>query len=193
MVKKILRILGLCVMACAILVFAMRGMIGISFLMGDKNFYPPAGRIVSPETSSFNFTILSDTGSQNKTLERLILDARYRTEPEFMLHLGDLIVYRNIEHLYWMLDEVNDKLEGIPMYFIPGNHDVKKKTGVDKTIYSRVLGPLYYWFGYGNTLFVGLDSSTEEIDDAQWAFFEQVMTKIRPKFKYVVLFIWFTR
>ena len=66
MVKKILRILGLCVMACAILVFAMRGMIGISFLMGDKNFYPPAGRIVSPETSSFNLQFYLIRGVKTK-------------------------------------------------------------------------------------------------------------------------------
>ena len=37
-------------------------------------------------------------------------------------------------------------------------------------------------------MFIGLDSSTEDIDDEQWAFFEQVMKHVRPRFKNAILF-----
>lgn len=182
-----MRILGIVVVLFAFFILCLRGFLGISFLIGKKDFYPPAGRFEAPETKAFKFVILSDTGSQNRTLQRLLMETR-PMKPNFVLHLGDLVVYRNSEHMYWMMDELDDKLGGVPMYLVPGNHDVKKKKGVDKSMYQRVFGPNYYWFGYGNTLFIALDSSTEEIDDEQWAFFEQVMQKIRPVFKYVVLY-----
>ena len=185
--KKVFRILGIVIIIMALLVVGVRGFLGLSFVMGSRNFYPPAGQFLNPKTQAFHFNILSDTGSQNRTLERLICEAK-TTHPAFMLHLGDLVTYRNIEHMYWMASGMEDKLEGIPMYIVPGNHDVKKKKGIDKSMYLRVFGPTYYWFGYGNTLFIGLDSSTEEIDDEQWAFFEQVMQHIRPSFKHVILF-----
>lgn len=186
--RRFLRIFGVLIFLLGIGILALRGAIGISFVLGEKNFYPPAGQFLAPDKKSVQFAVLSDTGSQNWTLERLILEIKDNNRPDFMLHLGDLIVYRNIEHLYWMLDGLDDKLGDVPLYLIAGNHDVKKKKGVDKTIYQRVLGPLYYWFGYGSTLFIGLDSSTEEIDEDQWAFFEQLMINVRPRFKYVVLF-----
>ena len=37
-------------------------------------------------------------------------------------------------------------------------------------------------------MFIGLDSSAEKIDEEQWSFYEQVMKKVRPHFKHVVLF-----
>lgn len=185
--KKFLRILGVCVMLIALLPLILRGILGVSFVRGDKDFYPPAGRFLNPTERSFNFVVVADTGSQNRTLEHLVMEARERS-PEFMLHLGDLVVHRNAEHMYWMMDELDDKLEGIPMYLVPGNHDVKRKRGVDNRAWSRVFGASYYWFGYGNTLFIGLDSSRESIDEEQWAFYEQVMKRIRPSFRYVILF-----
>lgn len=186
--RKFLRIFGICIILSAVFLLTLRGIMGISFVMGEKDFYPPAGNFLDPKTQSFKFAVFSDTGSQNWTLQRLVAEAKNNEQPNFMLHLGDLVVYRNIEHIYWMMDELDDKLHNIPMYFVPGNHDVKKKKKLDKSMYQRVLGPTYYWFGYGNTLFIGLDSSTEDIDEAQWIFFEQVMQRVRPSFKHVILF-----
>lgn len=187
--RRFLRWFGFFVVLFALCLLALRGVMGISFVMGDKDFYPPAGRFLTPKENSFHFVVLADTGSQNRTLQRLVTEARDKVAPEFMLHLGDLVVYRNIEHMYWMMDEIDDKLLGVPMYFVPGNHDVKtKKKRIDKSMYQRVFGPTYYWFGYGDTLFIGLDSSTEEIDDEQWAFYKDVITRIRPNFRHVILF-----
>ncbi|MBQ4471982.1 MAG: metallophosphoesterase [Alphaproteobacteria bacterium] len=186
--KKVLRIIGCVAILFAAAIFVLRGVMGISFVMGDKTFYPPAGYFLSADADSFSFVVLSDTGSQNRTLQGLVRDARNKFNPKFILHLGDLVVYRNIEHMYWMMDELDDKLKGIPLYLVPGNHDVKKKKGTDKTLYERVFGPRYYWFGYGNTLFIGLDSSTKEIDENQWTFFERVMQRVRPGFRHVILF-----
>ena len=187
--RRFLRFFGVFLLCIAVVLLVLRGLMGISFVMGSKDFYPPAGYFLNAKDKAVKFAVLSDTGSQNWTLERLVLEIKDNEHPDFILHLGDLVVYRNIEHMYWMMSELDRKLGAIPMYLVPGNHDVRKNKGViDKSKYQRVFGPTYYWFSYANTLFIGLDSSTEDIDEEQWIFFEQVMKKVRPHFQHVVLF-----
>lgn len=61
---------------------------------------------------------------------------------------------------------------------IPGNHEIADRFGSDnKYFYRMVFGPLYYWFSYGNVMFIGLDSSEERYDDAQLEWLEDVLEK----------------
>ena len=185
---RIFKILSAFFFWCAVLVLCIRGYLGQHFFASQQNFDPPAGQFVAPEKTDFHFAVVADTGSQNRTLQS-ILRQIVPQQPAFILHLGDLVTYRTQEHMYWLTDELDDKLHQIPMYLIPGNHDVKTKQGViNKSNYRRVFGPTYYWFGYGNTMFIALDSSELVISEAEWMFYETIMKKIRPLFKHVVLY-----
>ena len=106
----------------------------------------------------------------------------------FLLYLGDLVRYRNISHFRWIVSELDEKLD-LPFYMIPGNHEIADRFGSDnKYFYRMVFGPLYYWFSYGNVMFIGLDSSEERYDDAQLEWLEDVLEKVRPHFRYCVVY-----
>ena len=188
MALRLCNIVSIVCLVCAVFVIAIRGYMGEHFFASQKDFYPPAGQLLAQKEKSFRFSVVADTGSQNRTLQRIIREI-VKNNPAFILHLGDLVTYRTKEHMYWITDELDDKLHNIPMYLIPGNHDVKNKKGhFDKSNYRRVFGPSYYWFGYGNTMFIALDSSEEKISDEEWDFYKTLMKKFRRFFKYVILY-----
>ena len=88
-----------------------------------------------------------------------------------------------------MTSEVAQKLKGKPFYMVPGNHEIQDDEGpADRYLYTKFFGPAYYWFGYGHTLFIGLDSSEEKIGAEQFKWLNQVMDKVRPHFKYCVIY-----
>lgn len=89
----------------------------------------------------------------------------------------------------WMAEEIDEKLGKTPLYAVPGNHEILSVNGVvDRSLYNEVFGPGYYWFSYGEVLFVGLDSSTSAYDDEQLQWLDKTLAKIRPQFKYCVIF-----
>lgn len=106
-----------------------------------------------------------------------------------VLYVGDLVRYRNPSHFQWMAEEIDEKLGKTPLYAVPGNHEILSVNGVvDRSLYNEVFGPGYYWFSYGEVLFVGLDSSTSAYDDEQLQWLDKTLAKIRPQFKYCVIF-----
>lgn len=83
----------------------------------------------------------------------------------------------------------NEPVEKTPLYAVPGNHEILSVNGVvDRSLYNEVFGPGYYWFSYGDVLFIGLDSSTSAYDDEQLQWLDKTLAKIRPQFKYCVIF-----
>lgn len=186
--KRVLRYSGLFVLIVMAGLCLTRAIVGLSFVMGDHVFYPPAGQFLRPDVRTAHFVILSDSGSANHTLERVIREAKNQHHPDFMLYLGDLVTSRTTEHLFWMVNEIASRLDETPMYFAIGNHDCKKRSGMNKSYYRHVFSQPYYWFGYGDTLFITLDSASLTISDDEWAFFEQVMQRIRPSFRRVILY-----
>lgn len=154
----------------------------------EHDFMPPASQIINPDEEKFHFTVAGDTGAKNEPIEYIAKKSR-RSNAKFMLYLGDLVRYRNPSHFKWIISEFAPKLKGMPFYAVPGNHEISKRNGiVDRSLYNQTFGPNYYWFGYGNTLFIGLDSSEEKIDHKQFRWLETTLKLIRPQFKYCVIF-----
>lgn len=153
----------------------------------ENNYIAPAGRVMEPEEETFSFAAASDTGAKNAPIERIVKQAQEGGN-RFLLYLGGLVRYRNISHFRWIVSELDEKLD-LPFYMIPGNHEIADRFGSDnKYFYRMVFGPLYYWFSYGNVMFIGLDSSEERYDDAQLEWLEDVLEKVRPHFRYCVVY-----
>ena len=155
----------------------------------SRHFFPPNSEFITTDTQNFSVAIISDTGANDTVLEQIVDKiVTSNPQPNFILHLGDILTHRTSAGLYWILDEIYPKLHGIPLYFVPGNHDVKKDDVRDILAYKTVFGPSYYWFGYNNVLFIGMDTSFETIDDKQLKWLDDTLTKIRPLFKHCIIF-----
>lgn len=177
------------VMVIGLVLVALRSFaIQIFNLPMNNSFVVPASMINEPESTSFNFAVASDTGAKNAPIERIVKKVQKKGAHKFILYLGDLVRYRNISHFRWILSELDEKLE-LPWYMIPGNHEIENRfRKVDKSLYKSAFGPLYYWFSYGNTVFIGLDSSEEKYDDQQLEWLENIFRYVRPHFKYCIIY-----
>lgn len=185
---NILRKAAFFFIAAGFMVLLIRGYLGDHFFSGKHNFAAPAGQILAPEAESFQFAAVSDTGSHNYPLQRIVKQMRAHPN-SFILYLGDLVTYRTSSHFSWMTHEISPKLKGLPFYAIPGNHDIKNQEDeVDLKQYRAVFGADYYWFSYGNTLFVGLNNSDGKIDAEQFQWLSSVLSKIRPQFEHCIIF-----
>lgn len=190
--QRIYKFLFGCFLACLI---ASLSLLCIHIYFGDKTsnigqyFYPPQSEFINPKTQNFSIAVVSDTGAEDIVLETMLQEI-VNTQPkyDFILHLGDFLTHRTNTGMQWLLYEIHPKLNGIPLYGTPGNHDITKNDIRDDIPYKTVMGPGHYWFGYGNTLFIALDTSFETIDDNQLNWLSDTLQKIRPLFKHCVIF-----
>lgn len=157
------------------------------------NYHNPASEFLAKDKSETSFLLVSDTGSNHLVLREVLKNALNHNKYDFVMYMGDMTVNASVTAYYWMLNDIHPLLNGTPMYTLPGNHDITRRVGLtrthftDKSFYETVMGQRYYWFGYGNTLFITLDSSDTSLDDAQLAWLDDTLKKIRPLFKNCVI------
>ncbi len=168
--------------------FAVRSIaIEVFLIPPENNYIVPAGQIMEPQIENFTFAVASDTGAKNGPIEQIVKNAQKQGN-SFLLYLGDLVRYRNISHFRWIISELDEKLD-FPFYMIPGNHEITNRFGRDnKYLYKMIFGSPYYWFSYGKVMFIGLDSSEEKYDEKQLKWLEDILIKIRPHFKYCIIY-----
>lgn len=182
-------LIGILLMFGALLMVAMRSFAVENFENAQhKSFMAPAAKMMAPETKEFVFAAVSDTGARNEPVEEIMNQIR-KSKAKFVLYVGDLVRYRNPSHFKWMAEEIDEKLGRVPLYAVPGNHEILSRDGkIDRSLYNELFGQGYYWFSYGEVLFIGLDSSTSMYDDEQMEWLEDTLEKIRPQFKFCVIF-----
>ena len=149
---------------------------------------PPAGREVDGR-APFTFAVVGDTRG-NMTVFEAALDGAQRSGAEVVLHTGD-IAQRLTERQYgWLLQELHGaRMDGL-FCPVPGNHDIGRGGRRERTesLYRSAFGPPRYWFGYANTLFVGVDTSDEQMtrEDLRWL--REVLSQHRSDFEACIIF-----
>ena len=183
-------VVGVLCIFLSLISLAIRGFVGdVFFASKTKKYMAPAGEIMNINENNFNFAIISDSGSRNESLQNIINDIRNSDKNyKFILHLGDFVDDQPMQHFYWLLSEIAPKLENIPFYIVPGNHDVFANTKTNRFFYETVFDSGYYYFSYGDILFIGLDSSERTMDDKQLEWLQNVLLKIRPLYKSCIIF-----
>ena len=114
------------------------------------------------DPDNFQFAIIGDrTGGANVlgTFD-MAMDELNLLQPEFVINVGDIIEGYSDEaaELNAEWDEVDAMLGKLDMPFFrtPGNHDIANETA--QQVYRERHGGSHYYFIYGNTLFMVLDS-----------------------------------
>ena len=188
-ISKIFFIMSIATMLTAAVLLLVHTYLGDRHYDSGLNFFPPVSKFLNPQKKEFNVAIASDTANNNLVLEKIVKDIRKSDKKySFILYLGDLTNDRVRTNFYWMLWELKPELKNMPLYMVPGNHDVEKHHDIDESFYRSVMGQEYYWFGYGDVLFIGIDSSGVSMENEQLTWLSDTLTKVRPLFKYCVIF-----
>lgn len=109
----------------------------------------------SPDTKAEypEFVILGDNRNGYQTFSQII-DQINAINPVFVIDNGDL-VFGGEPNKYRLFFETVSKLR-VPLYTTLGNHDIREN---GRPMYTKLFGPPYYSFDYGNDHFIFLDSS----------------------------------
>lgn len=152
-----------------------------------RNRLPPAGCFIEGE-AAFSFAVMGDSAGNEYPFEA-ILEHVQGQDVAFILHLGDQAKRRSIQHFEWLLQEYAEELGELPLFAVPGNHDVTKdEDDLRLRHYNRAFGQANYWFTYGKTLFIGLDTSDSRFPEERQEWLETVLNRLRPLFDTCVVF-----
>lgn len=99
------------------------------------------------------FVILGDNRNGYQTFSQII-DQINAINPVFVIDNGDL-VFGGEPNRYRLFYETVSKLR-VPLYTTIGNHDIREN---GRPNYTKLFGPPFYSFNYGNNHFAFLDSS----------------------------------
>ena len=111
-----------------------------------------------------------------------------RLKPAFVLISGDLV---NIAHspkqirAFWSIAKTIRP--DVPLYLVPGNHDVGQGKAEDVRSYEKLMGTDHYSFSYNGSEFLVLDSclisdlSDQGLRDEQQKWFETELAAARAK------------
>lgn len=179
---KFLKILSLLLFVCGV-VFAAWSIFGLTvyFTAQNKNFLPPAGEFMKGP-DNFSFAVISDSGMRDEPLELLIKEIKSK-DVKFVFHLGDQARDLSINHFEYLLEFLNKRLGDLPLYAVPGNHDITKSGRTSSLYYKRAFGQMHYYFSYGSTLFVILNTADGLFGKDQQVWLENTLSRLRNGFK----------
>ncbi|AQT69815.1 Calcineurin-like phosphoesterase [Anaerohalosphaera lusitana] len=122
----------------------------------------PGDQFDSRQKESIRFIVAADPqlfrGDKSDLVEAIQLINRL--EPDFVVMCGDLVeTPSNMEQIRAYKDAVTELSGDIPLYNLPGNHDLGRPVGSNNiSTYQQHFGELWFDFEYGDGLFIGLCS-----------------------------------
>ncbi|MCD6287774.1 MAG: metallophosphoesterase, partial [Candidatus Hydrogenedentes bacterium] len=144
---------------------------------------PPAGETIEGHPA-FRFAIVGDNQGNMSTFET-VLGGIKNKNVDFILHTGDIVKRPRERRFNWVLHEINEERLGIPVYAVPGNHDILEDADtVSKQyrLYNRAFGPRRYWFAYGDALFVAFDNASKQASQDNLEWLDSTLANHRDKY-----------
>ncbi|MBW3544913.1 MAG: metallophosphoesterase [Bacteroidetes bacterium] len=110
-----------------------------------------------PAGDTIRFILMGDTQRFYDHILDFVESARLQQHVDFMLHAGDISDFGMAQEFRW----VHSLLRELPFPYLTvvGNHDLLAN---GTKIYQQMYGPLNYFFDYGSTRFLMLDTNSRE-------------------------------
>jgi len=134
----------------------------------------------------FRFAVFGDIQIGTAQLPRLLNALKEESPASFIIQTGDAVSHADPAHYRLFLYELSHSGLWLPMFVVPGNHDVRND---DDNLFERYFGPRRLWFIYGGTLFVFLDNALEPLDDEQYDWLEGLLASSTDEVRHRLLFL----
>ena len=140
------------------------------------------------EADSGRYIVMGDKRDGYDTFDAIIAQIN-ALDPIFVIDNGDL-VFSGKPNQYRLFDQSAANISAT-LCLTLGNHDIRQN---GRSLYTKLYGPAYYSFDFGDNHFVFLDSSPgwtqkQAISDEQYAWLERDLQKAQGKNIYVVTHI----
>ena len=135
----------------------------------------------------FKFAVFGDVQYGTAQLPHLMKALKAEGPVDFIIQTGDAVAHADAGHYILFLSELARSGLRLPMFVVPGNHDVGR-TRERGPLFERYFGPRNFWFEYGGVLFVIIDNSLGPLDDAQYRRLENVLEKNKANTRRTFLF-----
>lgn len=178
----------ICSMIAIIPFFTSSSSSAFTNLQGDLNKTLRHG-----EKNRFRFFVFADIKHPAGNLARFndILDAAKAKRPLFMVLMGDFVSTGTERKYRFFIRKVQASgvlKDGIPLFMVLGNHDLDEKANT-KRLFRKYFGPTYYWFSYGNSLFVVVDTGDSALDENELRWIESILKKKRNDYLHTFFFM----
>jgi len=183
--------------SCALIILLSVAVCAVAFYLGrrvytlqDLNSVPFLGNHDNTAwiqeqlpKKSFSFLVLGDIQAGYRNLSRLL---KTTSEPcAFAVQTGDLMSHADQGHYNLALYELKKSDLQMPLFVVPGNHDVKGNPGLFD-IYFKLKQFCFVWSG---CLFIFLDNSLGAPYDTLFQFLEETLKEHQGKVRWTFIFI----
>ena len=110
--------------------------------------------------TDYSFSVISDTHNNPETINAFVQEVN-TISPSFIIHCGDIVPYGAEEHYRSWYKSITNLT--VPIYHIPGNHDIQRGNDAYKTY----MGAVNYSFCWNDDLFIMLDTANATISNDQ--------------------------
>lgn len=150
---------------------------------------PPAGRFFQQGKAEACFAVFGDFRIQTEPFEAVMKSIR-GSGADFALCVGDMARKREIQHFCWLAERMTRAAGNLALFCTPGNNDRESRDPRENGLraYKGVFGQSGYWFAWGDTLFVALDTSAEHLAEGELERLEEVLKAERAHFRRLVVF-----
>lgn len=153
------------------------------FLSNIPPFLPPAGRELYPEATSFRVAAFGDFGARVESMEAVVRSIDDNVD--FAVCTGDMMKYAREAEYGHVASELHEEMK-CPFWAIPGNHDLGSRKSLDA--WHRFFGQDFYYWSYGDTLFIALNTAEKILPEDQREFLKQTLSSQRERYRRCVIF-----
>lgn len=135
----------------------------------------------------FKFAVLGDIQIGVAQLPRLMRVLEDETPVAFAVQTGDAIAHDGGPgHYKLFLNELAHSGLSLPMFVVPGNHDVSNDT---EMLFEQYFGSKNLWFEYGKALFILVNNALGQLDYGQYRWMENVLKRYKVGGKHIFVFM----
>ncbi len=156
---------------------------GTAFSTNLPPFLPPAGRALHPMATRFRMAAFGDFGARVDSMEAVVQSIG--SHADVAICTGDMMEFARETEYGHVVSELREEMR-CPFWAVPGNHDLSLPNSLE--VWHRFFGQDFYYWSYGDTLFIALNTATGKLPEEQRLFLQHTLSSQRERYRRCVIF-----